>query len=118
MIRQSPIYIIILLVINIVAGLILSCYPQFNMILNCVVLCAALGIDYWTNKNEIIPAYKFSLIFIVPTITIIELIIGIFAPSQIQDNWGIIAILSCIAFQAMIVYSTILKSKKQTKKQI
>lgn len=118
MIKQSPVFIIILLVINIVAGLILYCYPLFNMILNCVVLCAAIGLAYWTNKKEILPAYKFSLAFIVPTITLIELIIGIFTPSQIQNNWGIIAILSCIAFQAMIVYSTILKSKKQTDKQI
>lgn len=112
MIKQSPVFIIILLVINIVAGLILSCYPQFNMILNCVVLCAALGFAYWTNKKEILPAYKFSLAFIVPTITLVELIIGIFSPSQLQDNWGIIAILCCFAFQFLLTYSVIRISSK------
>lgn len=112
MIKQSPVFIIILLVINIVAGLILSCYPSFNMVLNCVVLCAALGLAYWTNKKEILPAYKFSLAFIVPAITFIELIIGILSPSQLQDNWGIIAILCCLAFQYLLTYSVIRISSK------
>lgn len=112
MIKQSPVFIIILLVINIAAGLILSCYPPFNMVLNCVVLCAALGIAYWTDKKEILPAYKFSLAFIVPAITIIELIIGIFSPSRFQDNWGIIAIFCCLAFQFLLTYTVIRISSK------
>lgn len=112
MIKQSPVFIIIILKINIVAGLILSCYPLFNMILNCVVLCAAIGLAYWTDKKEILPAYKFSLAFIVPTITFIGLIIGIFSPSQLQENWGIIAILCCLAFQYLLTYSVIRISSK------
>lgn len=110
MIKQSPIFIIILLVINIVAGLILSCYHPFNMILNCIVLCIALGFTYWTNKKVVLPAFKMSLAFILPTFTIIELIIGCFSPSQISDNWGIIAILCCLAFEFLLTYSVIRKS--------
>lgn len=116
MIKQSPVFIIILLVINIVAGLILSCYPLFNMILNCVVLCAALGIAYWTNKKEILSAYNFSLAFIVPTVTFIELIIGFLCPSQIQDNWGVIAILCCLAFQYLLTYSVLRISSKSERR--
>ena len=116
MIKKSPLFIIKLLMINIIASLILSCYPLFNMILNCVVLCAAFGLAYWTNKKAILPAYKFSLAFILPTITFIELIIGILSPSQIQDNWSVIAILCCLAFQYLLTYSVIHISSKSERR--
>jgi hypothetical protein len=51
-----------------------------------------------------------SLAFILPTMTIIELLIGIFAPCKIQDNWGVIAILCCVAFEFILIYSVIRKS--------
>ena len=115
MVKQSPIFIIILLIINIVAGLILSCYPLFNMLLNCIVLCAALGLTYWCNKKPMAPAFRMSLAFVLPTCTLIELLIGIFSPHELQDNWGVIAILCVMAFQFLITYSVIRKSNNQTK---
>jgi len=114
MTKQSPIFFITLLVINVVAGLLLSFYPLFNMILNSIVLCVALGFTWWTNKKEILPAFKLSLAFILPTITILELLIGCFSPSQIKDNWGIIAILCCIAFELLLISSIIRKSLIKT----
>lgn len=115
MAKQSPIFISLLLVINIVAGFVLSCYPIFNMVMNCVVLCIALILIYFCNKKEMEPAYRMSLAFILPTFTIIELIIGCFSPSHIKDNWGIIAILCCMAFESLLIYSVIRKSLTKTK---
>lgn len=113
--KQYPIFIIILLTINIVAGIILSFYPLFNMLINCAVLCIALIFSYWCNKKEMESAFRMSLAFILPTYTIIELIIGCFAPSHFQDNWGIIAILCCMAFEFLLTFSVIRKSLNKTK---
>lgn len=110
MIKQSPILIIILLVINITSGLILSCYPLFNMLLNCAVLCVALVFVFWINKKKIAPVFRMSLAFSLPAITFIELLIGCFSPNQFKDNWGIIAILCCMAFEFLLTYSVIRKS--------
>lgn len=110
MIKQSPILIIILLVINIIAGLILSCYPLFNMLLNCVVLCIALVLVFWINKKQMSPAYRMSLAFILPIFTFIELLIGCFSPNQFEDNWGILVILCFMAFEFLLTYSVIRKS--------
>ncbi len=115
MTKQSPIFILILLVINIVAGIILSFYPLFNMLINCVVLLIALIFTYWCNKKEMESAFRMSLAFILPTFTIIELIIGCFAPSHFKDNWGIIAILCCMAFEFLLTFSVIRKSLNKTK---
>lgn len=99
------------MIINVIIGVISSCYPLFNMLLNCAVICVALGFTYWCNKKEMGSAFRMSLAFILPAITIIEFIIGCISPHQFEDNWGIIAILCCMAFEFLLTYSVIRKSK-------
>jgi hypothetical protein len=49
------------------------------------------------------------LVFILPIMTIIELVIGALSPCKIEDNWGIIAIFCSIAFEFLLIYSVIRK---------
>ncbi len=46
----SPIFYILLLVINIVAWLILSGYPVVNMVINSIVLLVAMLLAVWINR--------------------------------------------------------------------
>lgn len=113
--RLSPILFIIFLVINVIAGLILSCYPLFNVVLNSVVICVAALLSQCVNKKSLAPAFSTSLAFVISTITFIEFLIGLFAPSQFQDNWGIIAILCLFAFEGFLIYAVIKRSEKTIK---
>lgn len=113
--RLSPILFVIFLAINIIAGLLLSCYPMFNMVLNSVVLFVASLFSLWINKKPLSSAFLTSLAFIIPSITLIEFVIGIFSPSQFQDNWGIIAILCLMAFEGFLIYAVTKRSDKTIK---
>ncbi len=108
----SPIFFVIFLAINIIAGLILSCYPVFNMVLNSVVICVAALLSQFVNKKSLANAFSTSLAFVIPSITLIEFVIGLFAPAQLQDNWGIIAILCLMAFEGFLIYAVVKRSEK------
>lgn len=110
--RLFPLLLATLLAINILAGLMLSCYPLFNMILNSVVLCVAALLGVWVNKKVLSSAFLTSLSFIIPFMTFVQFIIGIFAPSQFQDNWGLIAILFLMAFEVFLTYAVTKRSEK------
>ncbi|WP_290460733.1 hypothetical protein [Bacteroides caecimuris] len=110
-----PILYVIFLMINIVAGLILSCYPMFNMGINTVVICVAALFSYWVNKGSFKSAFTTSLAFIIPLFTLIEFIMGLLMPSQLEDNWGIIAILCLMAFNGCLIYAIAKRSANQVK---
>ena len=97
--------------INIIAGLILSCYPLFNMGLNSVVICVAALFSLWINKKPLAHAFSTSLSFIIPSVTLIEFVIGLFSPSQFQDNWGVITILCLMAFEWFLIYAVSKRSE-------
>lgn len=113
--RLSPIFFVIFLAINIIAGLILSCYPLFNMVLNSVVICVAALFSQFVNKKSLVSAFSTSLAFVIPSITLIEFVIGLFTPVQIQDNWGIIAILCLMTFECLLIYAVVKRSEKSIK---
>lgn len=82
------------------------------MALNSVVLVIAALFSIWVNKKTLLSAFLTSLAFIIPSTTLIELVIGIFSPSQFQNNWGIIAILCLMAFEGFLIYAVTKRSEK------
>lgn len=106
----SPLFFVLFLAINIIAGLVLSCYPLFNVVLSSVVICVAALLSLWVNKKPIATAFVTSLAFIIPTMTIIEFVVAVLSPSQFQDNWGIIIILGLMAFEWFIIYAVTKRS--------
>lgn len=107
----STVLIIILLGINILVGLLFTCYPLFNMLLNSGILCIAIAYTYWSNIKSIASAFRTSLAFIIPNITLIELVLGFISPTRVQDNGYIIAIICCIAFEFLLIYAIIRTSR-------
>lgn len=102
-----------LLVLNILAGLIISSYNIFNVVLTSIVLIIAIALYIKLNKSEILSSYKISLSFILPTITLVELVLGIFAKSEFTDNWFVMAIALLIIVQVMLIMAV---KKISTKK--
>lgn len=108
----SPIFYILLLVINIVAWLILSGYPVVNMVINSIVLLVAMLLAVWINRARLLSAFRLALSVTLPLFTLIEIIIGCLAPSQFQDNWSIIVNLCLICFEWLMIYIVVKRSDK------
>ena len=111
----SPIFYIVLLVINLIAGFILSAYPTFNMAFNSVVFLITMFFALWINGSHIHSAFKISLSFILPLFALIEFVLGCFAPAHIHDNWAIILVLSLMVFEWVAIYTVIKCSEKSAK---
>lgn len=109
--KISLILLIIFLVINVVIGLLLSCYSLFNVLLNSIVLGIGIILTYWSNEKSIASAFRISLAFFVPTITLIEFVLGLLSPTHVQDNGYIIAIICCVAFELLFIYAVTRISK-------
>lgn len=82
------------------------------MALNSIVICIAALFSIWANKKPLVSAFSTSLAFIIPTMTLIEFVVGIFSPTQFKDNWGIITILCLIAFEWFLIYAITKRSEK------
>ena len=108
----SPIFYILLLIINIVAGLILSGYPIVNMAITIVVLFVAVLLAVRVNRARLLSAFRLSLSFSLPSFTLIEFVIGCLAPSQFQDNWAIIVNLCLICLEWLMIYIVVERSDK------
>ena len=107
----STVFTITLLVINILAGFLIACYPLFNVLLNSGILCVAIAYTFWSNIKSIAPAFRTSLAFIIPIITLIEVVMGLISPARLQDNGYIIAIICCMAFEFLLIYAIIRTSR-------
>lgn len=94
----------ILLTLNIIVGLLLSAYPDFNVCLNSVIIFITTLTIVWINKIRIKTAFKISLTYIIITLGSLECVIGLLSKNDITDNWVIIAdlILTVIALILII----------------
>lgn len=89
----------IVLLLNIVFGLMLSGYQTFNWVLNSIIICLFIAIQYLASNITLKDGYKYSFYCIFPIISLIELICGFCSPEKIQDNPAVIIILILIVLQ-------------------
>ena len=102
----------ILLATCLLFGLILSIYPTFNMLLNCVVIVANTALVYAIAQIGLKDAFKISLSFLFVTLALIEFVLGLFSPQKFEDNFFLLAIILIVAFKAIVLGTTYIVSKK------
>ena len=102
---------IIFLVTNLLIGMIISFYPNFNMWLNCVVIGTNTILLYSLNMITLKDAFKISLSSFFAIMGIIEFILGMFAPEQMKDNWYLIIIIIALLIKAILLVITNMISK-------
>jgi hypothetical protein len=106
---------VLLLVINILAGLILSKYSWFNVILSsCVIILFTLLINFLYASN-LRTAFRISLISLFLVNGIASFVLSVLSPDSFQDNWYIITILILIALQSIfwVICNTISNKVKE-----
>ena len=98
---------LILILVNILAGVILKDYHQENVILSsCVILINALLLWLVASCN-IKDGFKVSYHVLFPIIGLIEFILAIVAPSKWDNNFYIVGIIAFIAFQTILLLAAI-----------
>lgn len=110
--KQSIIIIgSILIIVNIMMGLIISSYGCVNLIFTTILIVLTtiflLSVNGYLRLKD---GYKVSLNVIIPIIGIIEYLIGVFMPSQVSDNWGLIVLLILVAIESIILVAAHISS--------
>ncbi len=106
---------IILIVINILAGLILKDYHIENVIMSTSVLMVNALLLWWVAQSNMKDAFKVSYHIIFPVLGLIEFILAIVAPSQWENNFYFIGIILCLAFQVIMVFAAITTTQHNNK---
>lgn len=100
------------LVLNVLLGLLLSPYANFNMGVNCGVIAlntALLLCLYWLNIRD---AFRISFSFLFSFLAIVEIILGCLMPQKLHDNGYLIAMIVLIFIEiSLIVIINILSNK-------
>ena len=100
------------LVLNILLGLLLSHYDNFNMGVNCGVIAlntALLLSLYWLNMRD---AFRLSFSFWFAFLAIVEIILGCLMPQKLQDNGHLIAMIVLLFVEIALMVITYIASKK------
>lgn len=97
---------IAVLIVNIVAGLLLSNYHTFNMLATSVVVILTATLMYITECITMKAAFRVSLPFVFAAMGIVMFLLMLFSKHQIQDNWCVIVSLVILLMEAVILYVT------------
>lgn len=91
------------LIVNILCGMVLSCYSAFNCGVTSGVIVLNMGILYLVSTINLKDAFRISLNCLFPIIAAVEFIIGLFAPEQFEDNVFLIFLLLALLFEGSIL---------------
>lgn len=102
---------IAVLIVNIVAGLLLSSYHTFNILATSVVVILTVTLMYITECITMKNAFRVSLPFVFVALGIVMFLLMLFSKHQIQDNWCVIVSLVILLFEVLVLYITYRASK-------
>lgn len=94
---------LLLLFANIVAGVLLSAYSCFNVILTSMVIMITGVLMLVMSSMKLKSAFKISLSFLFFLIFIAMIVLGLISPERLQDNYAIIIIVFLLIFEAICI---------------
>lgn len=111
--KKTILYIgILALVLNVAIGLLLSVYPLFNVVLNSIVIVISTILIWLSSGNSQRTAFAVSLTFLYSFLGIIQLVLGVFSPTRVTDNWMVVAIIALLVLECVLLIITKTISKK------
>lgn len=96
----------ILLVLNILIGLIVSSYSTFNVCLTSGIILISFALIEALKYSKLRDAFRISLTFIFAFLMIVCLVLGVLSPDSFKDNGYIIAIISILVIEVVILLTT------------
>lgn len=103
---------IVFFIVNILAGLLLTCYHTFNVVTTSFSLLTTAALLYAVTKVPLKAAFRVSLTFTFAIVGVVSYLLMLFSRHQIQDNWCLIVALVLLALDATILYITHCVSKR------
>lgn len=100
------------LLVNILCGLVLSCYSAFNCGVTSAVILLNMGMLYLVSTIHLKDAFRISLNILFPVIAIIEFLVGLFAPEQFENNGFIIFLAVALLVEGVLLIVTNSLSKQ------
>ncbi len=108
--KTLTIYIsLILIVVNVLAGLILKDYQKENVIASSCVLLVNAFLLLATAEQQMKDAFKISFFILFPFFCLIEFILAVLSPCTFENNLYAIGIICCFAFQMILFFTGILR---------
>lgn len=93
-----------LFVVNLLIGLLLSSYEWFNVLLSSGIIIFSGVLMLLIGMLPLKDGFKSSLYIVYPIIGFVELILSLFSPYRITDNWVLIVITLIVVFQLILLF--------------
>ena len=95
-----------LLITNFLFGLLVSSYEWFNVLLSSGIIILFGIFMLLIGIMQLKDGFRLSLYVLYPILGFIELILSLFSPNKIMDNWVIIVLTLIVVFQLILLFIT------------
>ena len=95
-----------LLITNFLFGLLVSSYEWFNVLLSSGIIILFGIFMLLIGILQLKDGFRSSLYVLYPILGFIELILSLFSPNKIMDNWVIIVLTLIVVFQLILLFIT------------
>lgn len=103
---------LVLLLANLLFGIVLSAYEWVNVLISSSVIVLTGIFMLLISVLSLKDGFKSSLYVVYPIWGFIELVLSLFSPDRITDNWVIIVIMLMVVFQLILLFIANVISKK------
>lgn len=101
-----------LLIANLLFGLLLSSYEWLNVLLSSGIIILSGIFMLLIGILPLKDGFKSSLYVVYPILGFMELILSLFSPNRITDNWVVIVITILVVFQLILLFIASVISNK------
>ena len=115
MVKTSIIITAIIVIANTLAGIILSGYSTFHMVIsNMNIMSSGLLLTYVFQSTSILPLKIGATSYLILS-GFIRFLVALFSPDRFQDNYALVVLIVLIALEliCLVIINTIDKKKKR-----
>ena len=95
-----------LIVVNLLVGMILSSYHNFNMVASSLVILLTGCLNYAAATVPLIDAYRVTHLILFSILSVVMFLLMVFSPPQMKDNWCAAVSLVIVILEAISLYFT------------
>ena len=113
--KKTILYIgLSILLLNIIAGLLLSAYHPFNMMVNSLIIVVNTAMIMLLSHTKQKTVFVISLSFLFCITEVIQLVFGCIMPEQYKDNWQLMVIMAILIIEIVlfVIANSFSKNKK------
>ena len=115
MVKTSVLITTIIVIANTLAGMILSGYTTFHMVISNVnIISSGLLLTYVFRSNTMLPLKIGATSYLILS-GFIRFLVALFSPDRFQDNYALVILIILFALEliCLVIVNTIEKKKKR-----